>query len=118
MRHKKSGRKLQKSVGPRVALLRAITSSLFKFEKIETTEARAKEVRKFAEKLITIAKKGDLHSRRVVLSYLPFPSVVKKLFEQIAPLYKEKNGGYTQILKVRRRPGDGAKLVILMLAKE
>ncbi len=118
MRHKKVGRKLGRSVGPRVSLMRSLAKSLITSEKIETTEAKAREVKKFVEKIITRAKKGDLHSRRVILSYLPNPTVVKKIFDDIVPRYKERPGGYLQIFKSRIRRGDSAQLVILKLISE
>lgn len=118
MRHKKVGRKLGRSVGPRISLMRSLAKSLITSEKIETTEAKAKEVKKFVEKIITIAKNGDLHSRRIILSYLPHPATVKKIFDNIVPRYKEKPGGYLQIFKSRIRRGDSAQLVILKLISE
>jgi len=86
-------------------------------EKIETTTTKAKEVSKVAERLITTARRGDLHARRQVAEYLLDPRVVKKLVEQIAPEFKERSGGYTRITKSRVRPGDAAELSILELVK-
>ena len=86
-------------------------------EKIETTSTKAKEVSKIAERMITQARRGDLHSRRLVAAYLLDPRVVKMLVEQIAPAYKDKTGGYTRITKSRVRPGDAAELSFLELVK-
>ncbi len=108
-------RKLGRPTDQRNAMLRNLVSSLFEHSKIETTEARAKEVRKMAEKMITLGKKGDLHAKRQVLAYIYNETVVKKLFEEIAPKYEERNGGYTRILKLGPRRGDGSEMVILEL---
>jgi len=97
--------------------LRSLTTSFFLHEKIETTSTKAKEISKIAERMITQARRGDLHSRRLVAEYLLDPRVVKKLVEQIAPAYKDKTGGYTRITKSRVRPGDAAELSFLELVK-
>lgn len=108
-------RKLGRPTDHRKAMLRNQVTSLFQHGKIETTVTRAKETRRMAEKMITLAKKGDLHSRRQVLSYVYDKDVVNKLYEEIAPGYEERNGGYTRVLKVGPRRGDGAELAILEL---
>jgi large subunit ribosomal protein L17 len=108
-------RKLGRPTDQRIAMLRNLVTSLLKNGKIETTEARAKEVRKIAEKMITLGKRGDLHARRQALSYIYDETVVKNLFDEIAPKYKERNGGYTRILKLGPRRGDGAEMVIIEL---
>ena len=108
-------RKLGRPTDHRNAMLRNQVTSLFLHGKIETTVTRAKETRRMAEKMITLAKKGDLHSRRQILSYVYDKDAVKKLYEEIAPKYKERNGGYTRVLKVGPRRGDGAELAILEL---
>ncbi|SHH84370.1 LSU ribosomal protein L17P [Clostridium collagenovorans DSM 3089] len=108
-------RKLGRPTDQRRAMLRNLVTSFLKHGKIETTETRAKETRKLAEKMITLAKKGDLHSRRQVLSFVTEEEVVKNLFENIAPKYAERNGGYTRIYKVGPRRGDAAEVVILEL---
>ena len=100
-----------------MALLRNLATSFFLHEKIETTSTKAKEVSKIADRLITQARRGDLHSRRLVAAYLLDPRVVKKLCEQIAPALKERSGGYTRITKTRVRPGDAAELSVLELVK-
>ena len=108
-------RKLGRDSSARKALFRSILTSFFAYERIETTEAKAKEINGLAEKLITLAKRGDLHARRQVLSYLMAEEVVTKLFETIAPKYADRQGGYTRIMKLGPRRGDAAPMVILEL---
>ena len=108
-------RKLGRPTDQRKAMLRNLVTSFLKHGKIETTETRAKETRSIAEKMITLAKRGDLHARRQVLSFVIEEAVVQRLFEEIAPKYAERNGGYTRIMKVGPRRGDGAEVVILEL---
>ena len=108
-------RKLGRDSSARKALLRSIVTSLFQHERIEATEAKAKELRKMAEKMLTLAKRGDLHARRQVLAYLMDEDVVKKLFDEIAPKYKDRQGGYTRIIKTGFRKGDAAPMVIIEL---
>lgn len=110
-------RKLGRPTDQRKAMLRNLVTSFLKSEdgRIMTTEMRAKEVRSLAEKMITFAKKGDLHSRRQVLSFVTEEAVVDKLFKDIAPKYADRNGGYTRILKMGPRRGDAAEVVILEL---
>ncbi|NLJ76949.1 MAG: 50S ribosomal protein L17 [Peptococcaceae bacterium] len=107
--------KLGLNTGHRKAMLRNLVASLFRHERINTTEARAKEVKSIAEKLVTTAKQGDLAARRRVLAYLYEEEVVKKLFDTIAPKYAERPGGYTRVIKVGPRRGDAAEMVILEL---
>ena len=116
MRKRNKGRKLSMKKGPRKALLRSLTNNFFIYEKIKTTEAKAKELRPIAEKDITRAKKNDIASRRILLKTLS-PKTVKKIIEEIAPKYKDRNGGYTRILKLGPRDSDGAKMVIIELIK-
>jgi large subunit ribosomal protein L17 len=99
-------------------MLANMVSSLFTNGQIQTTLVKAKEARRFAEKLITIGKKGDLHRRRLAVSKLRDKSAVKLLFDEIAPAYAERNGGYTRILKLGVRRGDAAEMCILQLVKE
>ncbi len=99
----------------RKSMLRNIVTSLLKEERIETTEDRAKELRRIADHMISLGKQGDLHAKRQVLSYLFDESVVKKLFDEIAPKYRERNGGYTRILKIGYRRGDGASMALVEL---
>ncbi len=108
-------RKLGRKSAHRNLMLRNLVLSLLEKGRIETTETRAKEARKFAEKMITLAKRGDLHARRQVLSFLGHKEVTKKLFDEIAPKYVERNGGYTRIVKKGPRKGDGAEIVIFEL---
>ncbi len=110
-------RKLGRPTDQRKAMLRNLVTSFLKSEdgRIMTTEMRAKEVRSLAEKMITFAKKGDLHSRRQVLSFVTEEAVVDKLFKDIAPKYTDRNGGYTRIVKMGPRRGDAAEVVILEL---
>jgi len=108
-------RKLGVNTGHRKALLRNLVTSLFKEEKITTTEPRAKEVRSIAERMVTLAKKGDLAARRQALRYIYDEEVVRKLFNNIGPRYTSRSGGYTRILKVGQRRGDAAEMVILEL---
>ena len=108
-------RKLGSDSSARKALLRGIVTSLFQHERIETTEAKAKELRKVADKMLTLAKRGDLHARRQVMAYMMDEDVVKKLFDEVAPKYKDRQGGYTRIIKAGVRQGDAAPMVIIEL---
>lgn len=108
-------RKLGRSAAHRKALFRSLVTELFENEKITTTEIKAKEARSLAEKVITLAKKGDLHSRRLAAEVVTDPAVLQKLFDNIAGRYTERNGGYTRILKVGQRRGDAAPMVIIEL---
>ncbi|MCL5290255.1 MAG: 50S ribosomal protein L17 [Eubacteriales bacterium] len=103
------------NTGHRKAMLRNLVTSLFRDERINTTEARAKEVKSIAERLVTKAKSGDLAARRQVLAYVFEEDVVRKLFDKIAPQYAGRPGGYTRIIKVGHRRGDAAEMVILEL---
>ncbi len=108
-------RKLGRSSAHRKAMLRNLVTDLFREGRITTTDTRAKEARRQAEKMITLAKRGDLHARRQVLAYVYDESVVAKLFDEIAPKYEDRQGGYTRILKLGPRQGDNAELVFLEL---
>jgi large subunit ribosomal protein L17 len=99
-------------------MLRNMVTSLLDQEKITTTDARAKEVRKLAEKMITLGKKGDLHARRQALSVVQDKNVVAKLFDRLAPRYAERNGGYTRIMKVGNRAGDNAPVSIIEFVEQ
>ncbi len=110
-----SYQRLGRTSSQRKALFRSLVTSLFREERIVTTEVKAKELRSIAEKLITKAKRGDLHARRQALAYVYDEEVVKKLFDEIAPRYAERNGGYTRIIKVGQRRGDAAETAILEL---
>ena len=115
MRHLKEGRKLNRTSSHRKALLRNLVTSLLEFEKIETTDAKAKELRKVADKMITWGKRGDLHARRQALVVINDKKIVQKLFNDIAPRFRERVGGYTRIVKSGRRRGDNAPLSIIEL---
>jgi large subunit ribosomal protein L17 len=108
-------RKLGRDSSARKALFRSILTSFFAHGRIETTDMKAKEASKLAAKMITLAKKGDLHARRQALSFLMDEDVVKKLFDEIGPKYKDRQGGYTRIMKLGPRRGDAAPMSILEL---
>lgn len=108
-------RKLRRNMSQRRAMLRSLTTSLFKHERIETTEARAKELNAIAEKMISFGKQGDLAARRHAMAYIMEEDVVTKLFETIAPKYSDRQGGYTRIMKTGFRRGDAAELVLIEL---
>ena len=108
-------RKLGRASDHRKAMLRAMVTYLLENGQIETTVTRAKEVRSMAEKMITIAKTNDLHSKRQALAYITKEDVVKKLFDDIAPKYADRNGGYTRIVKIGPRRGDAAEMAIIKL---
>ncbi|MGC2128635.1 MAG: 50S ribosomal protein L17 [Candidatus Aquilonibacter sp.] len=117
MPHQIAYKRLSRTDGHRKALLRNMATSFFKYEKIETTSTKAKEVSKVVEQLITTAMAGDLAARRKLAEFLTEPAVVKKLVEQIAPSLKGRSGGYTRITKTRVRSGDAAELSLLELVK-
>ncbi len=117
MRHKVAGRKLGRSSGHRRAIFRNLVTDLLGYEKITTTEAKAKEVRGLAEKMITLGKGGELRSRRQALSFILDKSVIEKVFKELAERYAERSGGYTRITKLGPRLGDGAPMVQLELVK-
>ena len=108
-------RKLGVKSAHRQSMLRNLVTDLFRYGRIQTTDCRAKEARREAEKMITIAKKGDLHARRPAIAYIKDEDVVTKLFDEIAPKYAERHGGYTRILKLGPRQGDVAESVFLEL---
>ena len=110
-----SYRKLGRNSGARRALFKSLLSAFFTYEKIETTEAKAKELRKFAEKMITLAKRGDLAARRLAIAQVADVDVVHKIFEEMPERYKERNGGYTRIVKLSPRRGDAAPMVLFEL---
>ena len=117
MRHRVAGRKLGRSGSHRRALFRNLVTDLLKYEKITTTEAKAKEVRGLAEKMITLGKKEGLHRRRQVLSFVINKKVTEKVFNNLASRYAERPGGYTRIVKLGPRLGDGAAMVQLELVE-
>lgn len=115
MRHRKAGRKLGRSTSHRRALFRNLATSFFDKERIITTLAKAKDLRPIVEKLITSGKKGDLHSRRQILSFLMDIRVGNKVVDEIAPRFADRNGGYTRILKLGVRDGDKAEIALFEL---
>ncbi|MFQ5987211.1 MAG: 50S ribosomal protein L17 [Dehalococcoidia bacterium] len=115
MRHRVAGRKLSRPTGHRVSMYRNLVTDLLRYEKLVTTEAKAKEVRGMAEKIITLGKDGDLHARRQALAFVTDKKVVKKLFDELAPRYADRPGGYTRIVKLEPRLGDGAAMARLEL---
>ena len=118
MRHSKSGRRLGRKTSHREAMFRNMVTSLLDHGKITTTDAKAKEIRVVAERMITLGKRGDLHSMRLAASVIREKSVVSKLFSTIAPRYKERAGGYTRIIKLGVRQGDAAPVSLIELVEE
>ena len=110
-----SYRKLGRNSGARRALFKSLLAALFTYEKIETTEAKAKELRKLADKMITLAKRGDLAARRMAIAQIADVGVVHKIFESMPERYKDRNGGYTRIVKLSPRRGDAAPMVLFEL---
>ena len=115
MHHRKSGRHLGRSPAHRRALFRNQTTDFFRHEKLVTTEAKAKEVRGFVERMITLGKHGGLHDRRQAIAFLVDEKIVKYLFDEVAPRYRERSGGYTRITRLGPRKGDNAPMVQLEL---
>lgn len=115
MRHKVTGRRLGRPSGHRKALYRGLVRDLLLRERIRTTLAKAKEVRGLAEKIITYGKKGELHHRRLALAFVTDKNVVAKVFDELSERYAERQGGYTRVLKLGPRKGDGAPMAILEL---
>ena len=115
MRHRKSGRQLSRNSSHRWALIRNLITSLLRVEKIQTTDAKAKELRRWADRVITLGKEGSLHARRQVLGIVQDKAVVRKLFDTIAPRFKERPGGYTRIIKIGWRRGDAAQMSLIEL---
>ena len=113
MRHRVSGKLFGRTANQRKALLRGLMASLFEHQRIETTLAKAKEVKKLAERIITLGIKGDLHSKRVALSHVPNRSSIAKLFNDIAPRFSGRNGGYLRLVQTRNRVNDGAPMAVL-----
>jgi len=118
MRHNKSGRRLGRTTSHRVAMFRNMITSFLNHERITTTDAKAKELRSIADKMITLGKRGDLHAMRQAAAYIREKSVVTKLFATIAPRFTDRPGGYTRIIKLGLRPGDNAQLSMIELVEE
>lgn len=113
MRHRKSGRKLNRTSSHRKAMFANMAAALINHEQIKTTLPKAKELRPFVEKLVTLAKRGDLHARRIAISRVRDEAMVKKLFETIGPRYKDRHGGYTRVLRAGFRYGDNAPVAVI-----
>jgi len=115
MRHRKAGNHLGRNTSHRRAMFRNMVTSLFKHEQIETTDAKAKAIRPIAEKMITLAKRGDLHARRQALSYMQDKEVTHRLFDQLRDRFSSREGGYLRIIKKGFRKGDGASISVVQL---
>lgn len=115
MRHGVSGRKFDRPTGQRLALFRGLVRELFLHERITTTVPKAKEIRPFAEKMITLGKDGSVNARRQALRFVTDKDVIAKLFDEIAPRYAQRPGGYTRIVRLGKRLGDGADMAIIEL---
>jgi large subunit ribosomal protein L17 len=118
VRHRKRGRQLGRNSKHRLALFRNLVTSLLEHERIETTEAKAKELRGITDRLISLGKEGTLHARRGALRVLRTKQTVQKLFDDVAKRFPARHGGYTRIIKTRQRPGDAAKLVAIELVEK
>lgn len=118
MRHNKAGKRLGRNSSHRRAMMRNMVTSLLEHDRITTTDARAKELRKLADRMITLGKRGDLHARRQALQVVQDKKVVAKLFDRLAARYQDRPGGYTRIIKMGTRPGDNASLSIIELVEE
>jgi large subunit ribosomal protein L17 len=117
MRHRKARYKLGMRTSQREAMLRNMVTSLMEHERIVTTDARAKALRSLGDKMITLGKRGDLHARRLALTVLRSKTIAKRLFEDIAPRYADRHGGYIRIIKKGRRPGDNAAVSVVELVE-
>ena len=117
MRHRKKGRQLSRTRSHRRATLRNLATSLFRYGRIETTTANAKELRPYAERLITLARRGDVHARRLAAMKIQDREILGKLFDEIAPRYMERPGGYTRVLKLGNRKGDAAEMSLIELVR-
>ena len=115
MRHLNAGRKLNRTAAHRKALFRNLVTSLLQHEHVRTTDAKAKELRRFADRMITLGKRGTLHARRQALSYIRSRAVVTKLFDEIATRFRERPGGYTRLVKIGPRHGDAASMSVVEL---
>ena len=113
MRHLNQGRKLNRTSAHRKALFRNLVLALVKHVRIKTTDAKAKELRRYAERMVTLGKRGDLAARRLAFAFMRSRDAVKRLFDEIAPRFKERNGGYTRVVKFGFRRGDAARLSIV-----
>jgi large subunit ribosomal protein L17 len=115
MKHSVAGRRFDMATAQRIALFRNLVTQVLKHDSIQTTEARAKEVKPLVDKMVTLGKRGTLHARRQALAYVYEPDVVERLFDDIAPRYTTRAGGYTRVMKIGPRKGDGAMMAQLEL---
>ena len=115
MRHKVDGRKFDMPTAQRMAMLRNLTTDVLRYGSVQTTEARAKEARRFVDRMVTLGKRGTLHARRQALAFIYDPKVVQRLFDDLAPQYANRPGGYTRVLKLGQRKGDGSRMAKLEL---
>jgi large subunit ribosomal protein L17 len=113
MRHLKAGRKLNRTAAHRKALMRNLVKALLQREQIRTTDAKAKELRRWADRIVTLGKRGSLHARRLAFAYLGSRKLVKRLFDEVAPRFQGRAGGYTRVLKIGPRRGDAAPLSLV-----
>ena len=118
MRHGKSGKKLGRTSSHRIAMLRNMVTSFLKHEKIRTTDVKAKELKKVAEKMVTLGKRGDLHARRQASAFVRDRAVITKLFDELSVRYRDWNGGYTRIVKMGSRNGDNAPMSTIEFIRE
>ncbi len=118
MRHRKSGRKLNRTSSHRKALMRNMVTSLLDHERIETTDAKAKALRGLADRMITLGKRGDLHARRQALSVIRSKEVTAKVFDELAERFRDRPGGYTRVIKLGNRVGDAAPISIIELVED
>lgn len=118
MRHRKAKKNLGRDSSHQKAMLRNMATSLFKYEQLETTDAKAKQLRPVVEKMITLAKRGDLHARRQALAYMKDKDITHRLFEELKDRYLNRQGGYVRIIKKGNRKGDGAPLSVIQLLPE
>ena len=117
MRHRRKGRQLSRTASHKKAMLSNMATSLFQHERIQTTTAKAKELRPYAERLITLARRGDLHARRLAARSIHDKEALQKLFDTLGPRYADRDGGYMRILKLGRRKGDGSQVALVQLVE-
>ncbi len=115
MRHKVDGRKFDMPTAQRMAMMRNLTTDVLRYGSVQTTEARAKEARRFVDRMVTLGKRGTLHARRQALAFIYDPKVVQRLFDELAPQYANRPGGYTRVQKLGQRKGDGSRMAKLEL---
>lgn len=117
MRHRRSGRKFGRKTAPRRAMYRGMVTDLLRHEVIRTTHAKSKEVAPLAEKMLTLGKRGELHNRRQAAAFITDKEVLAKTFDELADRYRDRDGGYTRVIKLGKRPGDGAEMALIELVE-